>query len=815
MPGFFPLSHFHAILYRKLIMIKRSISSFVTSIIGTLIFCALAIILQALMRSMMVQKKKPLDFNRYPEDKNTLFLIYNESEYTVEEFNKYVDLFRKTYYQDRKSYPNILTYTNLDDLHRELIENKTKGTLVHSPGGFYFKQKIDVETQKEANYVIIYNSTAATIFSKDDSDLFYGYHQMFRVLWKSIFGEENDIQILSLRLLRKLADKVFSQLGPMLIACGLISIVPTFISQPITDIRGEVRQYMVSCTLKLAPYWCATFLIDLCIWVILVTLVWAIFLICQVQSCLDNIFNFWYVMVFLGPSFILFCYCFSFCFASAETAPRQTFLVFIVLLLVPMIVSMIRDDTNPVWLDWIYSIFPHMGFQQNLQNILQTMGDMKQNISFFFKYEHTKPYLIMNFVDIVIYGIILTLIELFRDKISRAKARSSFSGYSDVFKEAKAKHPVTKEAYEMEKEVHDRNNEFAIRIENVSRLFMNTAGQPIPAVNCVSLGIKENSLFGFLGANGAGKTTLIRIITGMLPPSDGTIEIFGTKIEDLKDNTLLSICPQFNNHLCDELTPNEHFILYSYLFKLNKKETLSQTDKLMRVLELDELKDKPIRELSAGDVRKLAIALSFLGPAKIILLDEPTASLDPVARHHVHEMILENKNNKTFMLCTHLLGEAETLCDNISIMIKGNVYTVGSPQYLTQKFGTEFKIDVMLKDDEDAKDKVDKFFETKLPDAVLSIQRPKARIYSIDANIITLPKLFKTMQTGSDGDNGFNYFTCTSSSLERVFMEIVHMSEGNDAEMKNHEDVQQSKSNSTDSESTEGTDNKLETLESD
>ena len=145
-------------------MIKRSISSFVTSIIGTLIFCALAIILQALMRSMMVQKKKPLDFNRYPEDKNTLFLIYNESEYTVEEFNKYVDLFRKTYYQDRKSYPNILTYTNLDDLHRELIENKTKGTLVHSPGGFYFKQKIDVETQKEANYVIIYNSTAATIY---------------------------------------------------------------------------------------------------------------------------------------------------------------------------------------------------------------------------------------------------------------------------------------------------------------------------------------------------------------------------------------------------------------------------------------------------------------------------------------------------------------------------------------------------------------------------------------------------------------------------------------------------------------------------
>jgi ABC-type multidrug transport system ATPase subunit len=180
-------------------------------------------------------------------------------------------------------------------------------------------------------------------------------------------------------------------------------------------------------------------------------------------------------------------------------------------------------------------------------------------------------------------------------------------------------------------------------------------------------------------------------------------------------------------------------------------------------------------------VRKLAIALSFLGPAKIVLLDEPTASLDPVARHHVHEMIVDYKGEKTFMLCTHLLSEAETLCDMISIMIKGCVYTVGSPGYLSDKFGTEYKVDVMLKDEtEETGRKCDEFFQAALPSAKLSITRPKARIYNVPANELTLPQLFTAMEKGKQGDGGFTYYTCSSSSLERVFMEIVRMSECDD-----------------------------------
>lgn len=392
-------------------------------------------------------------------------------------------------------------------------------------------------------------------------------------------------------------------------------------------------------------------------------------------------------------------------------------------------------------------------------------------------------YLVMEFGNIVIYSFILFLIELLRDHLHSSEAKRKFGNYTEFFKEAKSKHPVTDEAHKMEARVHDSENDerWAVKIDNVSRLFFNTAGEPIPAVNCVSLGIEKGSLFGFLGANGAGKTTLIKMITSMLPPSDGTISINGEDISKFNDPTLLSICPQFNSHLCDEMTVREHFKLYSMLFQLDDDTAKERTDNLIRLLELSEISDEPIRELSAGDVRKLAIALCFLGPAEIILLDEPTASLDPVARHHVHDMISEFNGQKTFMLCTHLLSEAEALCDTISIMIKGNVYTVGSPQELSGKFGTEFKIDVGLTDEsEKTSQMADRWFAKNLPSSELSIMRPKARIYSIPAKDITLPDLFEKMQEGKEGDSGIAYYTCSSSSLERVFMEIVHMSESED-----------------------------------
>lgn len=469
--------------------------------------------------------------------------------------------------------------------------------------------------------------------------------------------------------------------------------------------------YMMQCTLKIFPYWLGAFIVDFCIWIILTTIVWALFNLGWIDGFHDNLFSTWWVLVFQGPSFLLFLYCFLFCFKNPDSGPRQIFIILLVVNFVVVIISMIVKTDSPA-INWFWSLFPSISLQQILSIMIKKTGKNKKSFIYYWKNSLSQPFMIMEWVDIILYGVILIIIECSRRAIAKAAAKHSFSSYSSYFKDLKNKQQESPETLKMEEEVH-KSHEWAVRIEDVSRLFINTAHKPIPAVNQVCLGIKEGDCFGFLGANGASKTTLMNMITGTLPPSSGSIEIFGTPLNDIKDTTVLSICPQFNTHLFNELTPNEHFIIYAWLYQ-----------------------------------------------------KEPTEA-------------------RTFMLCTHILNEAEFLCDIISIMVRGNVYTVGTPQYLTQKFGTEYKIDIMLDDaSPESCSKIDRFFNLNLQGANLTIERPASRIYSIPANVIQLAELFQKMEKGKEEDNGYKYFTCSTSSLERVFMEIVRISEEQENEPK-------------------------------
>jgi ABC-type multidrug transport system ATPase subunit len=731
------------------------------------------------MKMLMKYKNVPVTFNDLKNKTNRIVYEINESE--TPEFKQiaaeYVGILVEMFRNDTGQEPDVRGFPSRDALNEWFYANsatKSDSGLIAMGIGFrdFYELNEILGEENHTNEIIVYwNST-------DGNSEHVQNTLVPRLQWKKLFGRDVDFQFAAIELVQRKTNTLFAYIAPMCIANGIIAIVPLLVTQPISDIRGEVRPYMVSCTLSITCYWLATFIVDLAIWVGTMTLIWILFLAAQVVCFIDNAFTTWWGLVMSGPSFILMTYCLSFLFKTPDNASRQLFLGLCMIMLVPVILGIVGTDLPPA-VDWVYALLPVLHIVRILSNVLVNLGIFAHGFGYYWKDPTSQPAFIFEFLGILMYGGILALIEYSMLYFQRSGARRSFADHGDFFKSEKARHPVTPEARAMEEEVTNTHEGYAVRIENVSRLFFNTAGEPIPAVNCVSLGVKEGSLFGFLGANGAGKTTLIKMITSMLPCSDGKIEILGQDIAEHNDATLLSVCPQFNTHLCNELTPYEHFVFYSMLYQLNAEEAVSETDRLISSLELEELKDKPIRELSGGDVRKLAIALSFLGPARIILLDEPTASLDAVSRHHVHEMISSFKGEKTFMLCTHLLSEAETLCDNISIMIKGCVYTVGSPGYLSDKFGTEFKVDVMLNDEGGRSGELcDQFFAEKLPTAVLSITRPKARIYNVPAAGITLPQLFTIMEAGRVADCGFNYYTCSSSSLERVFMEIVHMSEG-------------------------------------
>ena len=815
-----------AMFYRKLIGIKRSLGNVIANIIVTLIVSCLSIIVKVLMDTQVKNVFKDYNFNAYDDPSNYIVIVADD--YDNKYFQRrYVQVIEYLFKKDTGRDPIIKLFQNSTAANTWLYDCKMPGaeteyvtmgiilpTEFNTSGGnnltmmwndtvgITMQTALSAQNQSLIDLAIIYRIELAMLTFYPELNSSEWWDMYFGTGWESIdgistavaamyqmggFTEPSNAEVIWSLLTGQGKDIVFSMIAPLLIAAGITSVISTMIPGPIHDIQGPIRSYMVSCSLEIFPYWFVTFVIDLIIWLIDVTLVWILFIVCSIKCFSENLGPSYYILAMTGPCFVLYIYVLSFIFTNPESAARNAFIVNVILLIIPVIVTLVTVDwNNPLtslqnvsWANWIYGLFPPLLMEGYMQNVFIYYQYNTEGMKYYFKTESTAhQYSYYIFIDIVLYAVILIIIEHWRLRVQRRNAKSNFGDYGEFFREQKAKHPVTQEAEAMANEV-EHSHDYAVRIENVSRLFFNTEGKPIPAVNCVSLGVKKGSLFGFLGANGAGKTTLINMITSMLPPSDGHIEINGVDIMQENDPTLLSVCPQFNDHLCPDLTISEHFHFYSLLHRMSPEHERRNSERLLRLLDLTSFKDIPIRELSEGDVRKLAIALSFLGKAKIILLDEPTATLDPVSRRQVHEMILYYKGQKTFMLCTHLLSEAEALCDMISIMIKGNVYTCGSPQYLSSKFGTDFKIDMMLNDEtEETGRKVDKFFEEKLPQAQISIKRPSARIYNVPASSIRLGQLFNIMEKGKDGDNGFNYFTCSSSSLEKVFMEIVRISEG-------------------------------------
>ncbi|KAK8838685.1 hypothetical protein M9Y10_032723 [Tritrichomonas musculus] len=783
-----PLNHLKAVLYRRYITFKRSWKSIITSMVITLALSAFSIAVYYMMVGLDTIDDSLITYNSYPQKVKDFVIIGNKDGSVASEI---IDRIGSIFIKQTGRKPNFITFNTTSQMQKKLYDLQSEKQLEYLiPFGLDF-------TKNPTEIVIFANSTTSVEMENPNQRKMFSFVLVEQAFWELYYSKkkkkESSISFSFIRMNKNRVSSVFQAITPTFLLYGLLTFVLLIIGTPISDIHGEVRTYMVQCTLKILPYWLGAFIVDLGIWILLTTIVWGLYNLAWVKPFQENMFPFWWILVCQGPSFLLFIYSFSFFFNDASTGPRQIFIILLIVNFIVMVVTLIIKTTNYIdpsaekVLNWIYALMPNLSIQQGTYLIMQRTGLRKISFCEYFTDHETRPYFIFQWVTIVLYASILTIIEMSRTWIKRAAAKHSFTSYADYFRRLKQNSHNSQETRRMEEEVHN-SHDWVVRIEDVSRLFMNTAGNPIPAVNNVCLGIKNGSCFGFLGANGAGKTTLLRMITGMLPKSAGSIEIFGTPIEKISDKTVISICPQFNTHLLNELTPNEHFKIYSWIFQKDPDDAKKLIDSLISELELTEFQDVPIRELSVGDVRKFAIALSFFGPSKLLLLDEPTAFLDPVACRCVQDMILEHKGEKTFMLCTHILSEAELLCDIISIMVKGNVYTIGTPQYLTHKFGTEYKIDIMLNDaSEQSSQRIDCFFSKELPFATLNITRPVSRIYSVPSSKIKMSSLFLLLEKGLKENNGYKYFTCSTSSLERVFMEIVRISEQEDENLNSND----------------------------
>ncbi|KAI9543439.1 hypothetical protein NQZ68_012090 [Dissostichus eleginoides] len=211
------------------------------------------------------------------------------------------------------------------------------------------------------------------------------------------------------------------------------------------------------------------------------------------------------------------------------------------------------------------------------------------------------------------------------------------------------------------------------------------------AVDGLSMDFYEDQITSFLGHNGAGKTTTMSILTGLFPPTSGTALINGYDILSDMDSIrkYLGMCPQ-HNVLFNDLTVEEHIYFYARLKGLSRQEVQTEMEQMIEDVGLLHKRKDLAKNLSGGMQRKLSVAIAFVGGSKIVILDEPTAGVDPYARRGIWDLLLKYKQGRTIILSTHHMDEADILGDRIAIISNGKMRCCGSSLFLKKCFGSGY-----------------------------------------------------------------------------------------------------------------------------
>jgi len=302
-----------------------------------------------------------------------------------------------------------------------------------------------------------------------------------------------------------------------------------------------------------------------------------------------------------------------------------------------------------------------------------------------------------------------------------------------------------------------------IEVDNLSKFYGS-----VKAVNDISMSVKTGQVFGFLGPNGAGKSTTIKLLTTLIQPSGGTLTILGIDAikNPLKVRHKIGVVLQQPSYE-PTLTVEKSLEKYGMMWNVPKIERKNRMEELLEDFDLTEIRKKRNEDLSIGQRRRVQVAREFMHDMDLLFLDEPTVGLDPSARRKLLDYLKKKvKTGLTIFFTTHILTEAEYLCDEVAIIDKGEVLAIDSPDALKNRFGKEKTIKIhLLKNQQEVSSLL-----SGIPDCKINFNTGTNIIIHSKKSEIVLMKILRIL---NENDIEIDDLSAVPTNLEEIFLKMV------------------------------------------
>ncbi|XP_004593011.2 ATP-binding cassette sub-family A member 9 [Ochotona princeps] len=437
----------------------------------------------------------------------------------------------------------------------------------------------------------------------------------------------------------------------------------------------------------------------------------------------------------------------------------------------------------PEFLEWSFCLVSPFAFTAGMAQLIHLDFDVDSEISL--KSSNHPNLIAANLFMLIFDSLLYLALTLYFDKIlptayGHQHSPLFFLKSSCWFQHQRPNHMVLENEVDSD---HSCNDSFeavppefhgkeAIRIKNLKKEYTGKH-EKVEVLKGLMLDIYEGQITALLGHSGAGKTTLMHTLSGLSVPTSGSVTIYGhTPSEMTGVETALKfigMCPQSNVQF-DFLTLRENLWLFAKIKGILSHEVEQEVQRVLRVLDMENLQDTLARTLGGGQKRKLTLGIALLGDPEILLLDEPTAGLDPLSRHRVWDLLKERKSGKAILFSTQFMDEADTLADRKVFISNGKLKCAGSSLFLKKKWGIGYHLSLHLNEISDPEN-ITTLIKRHIPDAKLAAQSEEKRVY-----ILPLERTYKFPELYRDLDQccnqGIENYGVSMTTLNEVFLKL-------------------------------------------